>query len=135
MKYIKSTQGEIIELCLSHNITVIEDAAEAHGQYESNKKCGSFGLISTLSFYANKHITAGEGGALTPLMALGIPGDITAAIMLGALLMHDIVPGPTFIQDEPVLAYSIYIAFFLASFIMIGMQSGVLRIFVLVTRI
>jgi perosamine synthetase len=55
---------KIIELCLSHNITVIEDAAEAHGQYESNKKCGSFGLISTLSFYANKHITAGEGGAL-----------------------------------------------------------------------
>ena len=76
-----------------------------------------------------------EGGALTPLMALGIPGNITAAIMLGALLMHDIVPGPTFIQDEPVLAYSIYIAFFLASFIMIGMQSGVLRVFVLVTRI
>jgi len=76
-----------------------------------------------------------EGGALTPLMALGIPGDITAAIMLGALLMHDIVPGPTFIKDEPALAYSIYIAFFLASFIMIGMQSGVLRIFVLVTRI
>ena len=76
-----------------------------------------------------------EGGALNPLMALGIPGDITAAIMLGALLMHDIVPGPTFIQDEPVLAYSIYIAFFLASFIMIGMQSGVLRVFVLVTRI
>ena len=61
-----------------------------------------------------------EGGALTPLMALGIPGDITAAIMLGALLMHDIVPGPTFIKDEPALAYSIYIAFFLASFIMIG---------------
>lgn len=68
-------------------------------------------------------------------MALGIPGDITAAIMLGALLMHDIVPGPTFIKDEPALAYSIYIAFFLASFIMIGMQSGVLRVFVLVTRI
>ena len=76
-----------------------------------------------------------EGGALTPLMALGIPGDITAAIMLGALLMHDIVPGPTFIADEPVLATSIYIAFFTASFIMIGMQSVVLRAFVLVTRI
>mgnify|MGYP006076017687 FL=1 len=76
-----------------------------------------------------------EGGALTPLMALGIPGDITAAIMLGALLMHDIVPGPTFISDEPVLASSIYIAFFLANFIMIGLQSGALRIFVLVTRV
>jgi len=76
-----------------------------------------------------------EGGALTPLMALGIPGDVTAAIMLGALLMHDVVPGPTFITEEPVLAYSIFIAFFLANFIMLGLQSLMLRVFVLVTRI
>ncbi len=76
-----------------------------------------------------------EGGALTPLMALGIPGDVTAAIMLGALLIHDVVPGPTFISEEPVLANSIYIAFFLANFIMLGLQSGMLRVFVLVTRI
>ena len=76
-----------------------------------------------------------EGGALTPLIALGIPGDVTAAIMLGALLIHDIVPSPTFIQEEPVLVYSIFIAFFCANFIMLGMQSGMLRIFVLVTRI
>ncbi len=76
-----------------------------------------------------------EGGALTPLMALGIPGDVTAAIMLGALLIHDIVPSPTFISEEPVLAYSIFISFFAANFIMLAMQSGMLRIFVLVTRI
>ena len=76
-----------------------------------------------------------EGGALTPLMALGIPGDVTAAIMLGALLIHDVVPGPTFIAEEPVLAYSIFIAFFLANFIMLGLQSLMLRAFVLVTRI
>ena len=56
-------------------------------------------------------------------MALGIPGDVTAAIMLGALLIHDVVPGPTFIAEEPVLAYSIFIAFFVANFIMLGMQS------------
>ena len=76
-----------------------------------------------------------EGGALTPLMALGIPGDVTAAIMLGALLIHDIVPSPTFIAEEPVLAYSIFIAFFAANFIMLAMQSWMLRVFVLVTRI
>ena len=76
-----------------------------------------------------------EGGALTPLISLGIPGDVTAAIMLGALLIHDIVPGPTFIQEEPVLVYSIFIAFFAANFIMLGMQSGMLRVFVLVTKI
>jgi len=76
-----------------------------------------------------------EGGALTPLISLGIPGDVTAAIMLGALLIHDIVPGPTFIAEEPVLVYSIFIAFFAANFIMLGLQSGMLRVFVLVARI
>ncbi len=76
-----------------------------------------------------------EGGALIVLMALGIPGDVTAAVMLGALLIHDIVPSPTFISEEPVLAYSIFISFFLATFMMLGLQSFMLRIFVLVTRI
>ncbi len=76
-----------------------------------------------------------EGGALIVLMALGIPGDVTTAVMLGALLIHDVVPSPTFIRDEPVLAYSIFIAFFLANFMMIFMQSFMLRIFVLVTRV
>ena len=76
-----------------------------------------------------------EGGALIVLMALGIPGDVTTAVMLGALLIHDVIPSPTFIRDEPVLAYSIFIAFFLANFMMIFMQSFMLRIFVLVTRV
>ena len=76
-----------------------------------------------------------EGGALITLMALGIPGDVTAAVMLGALLIHDIIPSPTFIAEEPVLAYSIFIAFFVATFMMLGLQSFMLRVFVLVTRI
>ena len=76
-----------------------------------------------------------EGGALIVLMALGIPGDVTAAIMLGALLMNDVVPSPSFISDEPVLAYSIFIAFFLATFMMVALQSFMLRVFVLVIRV
>jgi len=76
-----------------------------------------------------------EGGALMTLMALGIPGDVTAAVMLGALLVHDIVPSPTFIAEEPVLAYSIFLSFFAATFMMLGLQSGMLRVFVLVTRV
>ena len=55
--------------------------------------------------------------------------------MLGALLIHDIVPSPTFIAEEPVLAYSIFIAFFLTTFMMLGLQSFMLRVFVLVTKI
>ncbi len=76
-----------------------------------------------------------EGGALITLMALGIPGDVTAAVMLGALLIHDVIPSPSFISDNPVLAYSIFTSFFIATFMMIAMQSFMLRVFVLVTRI
>ncbi|GBE43993.1 tripartite tricarboxylate transporter TctA family protein [bacterium BMS3Bbin10] len=76
-----------------------------------------------------------EGGALITMMALGIPGDVTTAVMLGALLIHDVVPSPSFISDEPVLAYSIFLAFFLATFMMLFLQSFMLRVFILVTRV
>ncbi len=54
----------ILELATKHNIPIIEDAAEMHGQTYKNRPCGSFGAISTFSFYPNKHITTGEGGML-----------------------------------------------------------------------
>lgn len=55
---------KITQFCELYNITLIEDAAEAHGQKVNSLVCGSFGLISILSFYANKHLTTGEGGCL-----------------------------------------------------------------------
>ena len=78
---------------------------------------------------------ATEGGSLMTMMALGIPGDVITAIMLGALLIHDVVPSPSFISDEPVLAYSIFLSFFLATIIMVGLQALCLRAFVLVTKL
>ena len=54
----------IINIATKHNIKIIEDAAEMHGQSYKNKPCGSFGDISTFSFYPNKHITTGEGGMI-----------------------------------------------------------------------
>jgi perosamine synthetase len=55
---------KIEKFCKEKNLICIEDAAEAHGQDDHQKPCGSFGMISTMSFYANKHITSGEGGAI-----------------------------------------------------------------------
>ncbi len=78
---------------------------------------------------------ATEGGSLMTMMALGIPGDVITAIMLGALLIHDVVPSPSFITDEPVLAYSIFLSFFLATIIMVGLQALCLRAFILVTKL
>jgi perosamine synthetase len=52
----------VIALAQQHGIAILEDAAEAHGQTYKGRPCGSFGAISTFSFYPNKHVTTGEGG-------------------------------------------------------------------------
>ena len=78
---------------------------------------------------------ATAGGALIMMMALGIPGDIVTAVMLGALMIHDIIPGPSFIKDEPILAYGVFISFFVAHFFMVVLQSLSLKIFLQVTKI
>ena len=55
---------KISRLAAKYGLLVIEDAAEMHGQTYRDRPCGSFGDLSTFSFYANKHITTGEGGML-----------------------------------------------------------------------
>ena len=55
----------IIKICKKNKIFLIEDAAEVIGQKYKKKMCGSFGDISTFSFYANKQITTGEGGMIS----------------------------------------------------------------------
>jgi len=54
----------VLALAEKYNLLIIEDAAEMHGQTYKDRPCGSFGAISTFSFYPNKHITTGEGGML-----------------------------------------------------------------------
>ena len=56
---------KILKICKKNKILIIEDAAEVLGLKYKNKKCGSFGDISTFSFYANKQITTGEGGMIS----------------------------------------------------------------------
>lgn len=53
------------------------------------------------------------GGALIPTLTLGIPGDSVTAILIGALMVHGIRPGPGLFQDEPELVYAIFVGFFL----------------------
>lgn len=55
----------IDEIARKHGIRVIEDAAQAHGTEYKNKKVGSIGDLGAFSFFATKHMTTGEGGAIT----------------------------------------------------------------------
>jgi perosamine synthetase len=54
----------LLRLAKAYNLSVIEDAAEAHGLTYKGKPCGSLGDISTFSFYPNKLVTTGEGGMI-----------------------------------------------------------------------
>jgi len=55
----------ICQIADQHGIHIVEDCAEAHGGMYSDKKVGSYGVISTFSFFGNKIITTGEGGMCT----------------------------------------------------------------------
>jgi perosamine synthetase len=53
------------EVAERHGLWVVEDAAEAHGAHYRGRPTGSLGTMATFSFYGNKIVTSGEGGALT----------------------------------------------------------------------
>jgi len=55
----------IQHVCESHNLTLIEDAAQAHGAMYNGEKTGGFGQFGCFSFYATKNMTTGEGGMVT----------------------------------------------------------------------
>lgn len=54
----------LLALAERHGLKLIEDASQMLGQTYKARPCGSFGDISTFSFYPNKHITTGEGGMM-----------------------------------------------------------------------
>jgi putative tricarboxylic transport membrane protein len=69
------------------------------------------GIAATES--ANSAVT---GGALIPTMTLGIPGDGITAIMLGALMIHGLAPGPLLFVQNAAFAYTMIATFFCAIF-------------------
>jgi perosamine synthetase len=83
----------LILLAESFGIPLIEDAAESHGLRYKDKVCGSFGALSTYSFYANKHITTGEGGLI-------VTNDEDLAMRLQSLKNLNFRADERFVSDE-----------------------------------
>ena len=81
---------------------------------------------------ANNGVT---GGALIPLLTLGIPGDSATAIVLGALMIHGIAPGPLLFRDNAPMVYAIFISLFLINLIVLVLQFGGMKLFVKVLDI
>ena len=68
------------------------------------------------------------GGALIPLLTLGVPGDVVTAVMLGALMIQGMTPGPLLFQEQGTLVYSIFIALFIANFFMLALGYYAVRL-------
>lgn len=75
----------------------------------------------------NNAVSAGD---LVPTLALGIPGDAVTAVMLGALLIHGLNPGPLLMSTQPKLAYGAIAAYLVATVLTLIIQLGLMRVLV-----
>ncbi len=69
------------------------------------------------------------GGAMIPMLTLGIPGDSVAAIMIGALTIQGLQPGPLLFQKHAELVYTIFFGLFVANIIMLLLGFSCIRFF------
>ena len=76
-----------------------------------------------------------SGGALIPLLSLGIPGDACTAIMLGCLMMLGITPGPLLMTEQPAKVYMIIVGLFFANAFMALCGFAGIRIFTKISSV
>lgn len=88
------------------------------------------GIIST-----EASNNASIGGAMIPLLTLGIPGDGATAILLGGFMLHGLQPGPLLFQTNGDVVYHIFASMILAAFIMAFIMYAGMRLFVKILEI
>lgn len=73
---------------------------------------------------------ASANGSLVPMLTLGVPGSGTTAVMIGALTLYNITPGPTLFQDQPVIVWGLIASLFIANVMLLVMNIPLIRVFV-----
>lgn len=90
-----------------------------------SKKPELFGTGSEEGIIASEAANnATVGGALVPLIAMGIPGSVIDAILLGALLVHSIQPGPLLFVNNPDVVYAVIATALIANVVMFAVMLG-----------
>ncbi|KGR86258.1 MULTISPECIES: tripartite tricarboxylate transporter permease [Lysinibacillus] len=72
---------------------------------------------------------AASGGAMIPLLTLGIPGSGTTAILMGALIMYNIQPGPLLFEEHPQVAWGLIASMFIGNLMLLALNMPLVRIF------
>ncbi len=75
------------------------------------------------------------GAAMVPMMSLGIPGGATTAVIMGALIIHGLTPGPTLFATRPEFVYSTFLVLIMCMLIMLFIGLGMIRVANLIVRI
>jgi putative tricarboxylic transport membrane protein len=70
-----------------------------------------------------------SGGAMIPLLTLGIPGSGTTAILMGALIMYNIQPGPLFFTDHPQVAWGLIASMFIGNLMLLVLNMPLVKVF------
>ncbi|MBC8014165.1 MAG: tripartite tricarboxylate transporter permease [Sporomusaceae bacterium] len=72
---------------------------------------------------------AASGGAMIPLLTLGIPGTGTTAVLMGALIMFNITPGPLLFQDHPQVAWGLIASMLVGNFMLLILNLPLVKVF------
>ncbi|HOU61989.1 MAG TPA: tripartite tricarboxylate transporter permease, partial [Rectinema sp.] len=78
---------------------------------------------------------ATTGGAMIPLLTLGIPGDVVTSVMLGALMIIGVQPGPLLFSQSPQIVTDLFVGFMMAQFIMLALGYLSIRASNLILRV
>ncbi len=78
---------------------------------------------------------AAANGAMVPLLALGIPGSATTAVLLGAFILHGIRPGPMLFTEQPVFINTLFIGLFLSNILILLMAKPFIKMFANIIRV
>ena len=76
-----------------------------------------------------------NGGALIPLVTLGIPGDMVTAALLGGLTIHGLQPGPRLFVDQPGVVGTVMVVYFLANIVMSIRELGLMKAFIKILKV
>lgn len=79
--------------------------------------------------------SASVGGALVPLLTLGIPGSASTAVLIGALMIHELRPGPELFAKQPELVYTLFSSLFVANMVLYFLGTWGSRLWIKVARI
>lgn len=78
---------------------------------------------------------AAVGGAYVPLMALGIPFTPAMAVILGALMLHNITPGPNLISEKPELFWGVIASMYIGNIMLVVLNLPLVNVFVSILKI